>query len=138
MGAEVVIPNGELLNQHLVNRTHDNTFRIVDIPLGVAYGTDLEKAIRILKDLPTKDKRVLANPPPDVVIRQFGSSSIDMQLSFRVRNISEWGAVKSAIILAIDIAFKENKIEIPVPQQDIHIRSISQEQIVSNNEVEKK
>ncbi len=138
MGAEVVIPNGELLDQHLINRTHDNTFRIVDIPLGVAYGTNLEKAIRILKDLPTKDERILANPPPGVIVKQFGSSSIDMQLSFWVKKISEWDAVKSDIILAIDISFKENKIEIPVPQQDIHIRSISQEQVVSNNEVEKK
>jgi len=137
MGSEVVIPNGELLNQNLVNWTHNNNARRVDIPLGVAYGTNLEKAIQILKGLPTKEERVLSNPPPSVIIRQFGSSSIDMQLSFWVRNIREWLVVKSDIILAIDIAFKENKIEIPLPQQDVYIRSISQEQDVSKNEVEK-
>jgi len=130
-GSDVVIPNGELLNQHLVNWTHDNSLRRVDIPLGVAYGTNLQKAIQILKDLPTKDERVLLSPPPWVTLRQFGESSIDMQLSFWAKNIREWIVVKSDIILAIDSAFKENKIEIPLPQQDIHIRSISQEEIIS-------
>jgi len=132
-GSEVVIPNGELLSQHLINWTHNDNFRSVDIPLGVAYGTNLDNAIQILKDLPTKDERVLSNPAPNVIVRQFGSSSIDMQLSFWVRNIREWVAVKSDILLAIDIAFKENKIEIALPQQDVHIRSISEEQIVSKS-----
>jgi small-conductance mechanosensitive channel len=54
-----------------------------------------------------------------VVIRAFNSSSIDMQLFFWVRNIGEWMAVKTDAILAIDIAFKENGIKIPFPQQDL-------------------
>src|SRR5678810_1206209 len=135
VGSDVVIPNGELLNQHLINWTHDNSFRRVDIPLGVAYDTNLEKAIQILRDLPAKDERVLLNPPASVIVLQFSSSAIDVQLSFWVRNIREWAAVKSDIILAIDTAFKENKIRIPLPQQDIHIRSIPQEQAVSKQEV---
>jgi len=135
-GAEVVIPNGELLNQHLVNWTHNNNFRCVDIQIGVAYGTNLERTIQILESLPSKDQRILSNPPPGVTIRQFNSSSIDMQLSFWVGNLRQWPAVKSDIILAIDRAFRENKIEIPLPQQDIHIRSVAKEEIAkkSNHE----
>jgi small-conductance mechanosensitive channel len=125
LGSDVVIPNGDLLNQQLVNWTHENSSRAVDVLVGVAYGTELEKAIQILKDLLTKDERILQQPTPGVIIRQFSSSSIDMQLSFWVRDLREAAAVKSDIILAIDIAFKQNGIEIPLPQQDLHIRSIA-------------
>lgn len=123
-GANVVIPNGDLLNQHLINWTHDKTSRGIDIPVGVAYGTNLDQAMKILKELPAKDERILAYPSPTVIIKQFNSSSIDMQLTFWVRNITELLFVKSDIILAIDHAFKQNSIKIPFPQQEVHVSSV--------------
>jgi len=72
-GSDMVIPNGDLLNQHLVNWTHGNTFRCVDIVTGVAYGTNLAKAIQILKELPAKDKRILSSPAPGVVIQRLAA-----------------------------------------------------------------
>jgi small-conductance mechanosensitive channel len=136
-GSDVVIPNGDLLNHHLVNWTHNNSFRCVDLPVCVAYGTNLETAIQLLKDLPVKDERVLEIPPPNVIIKQFNTSSIDMQLSFWVKNLREFAAVKSDIILAITAAFKDNKIEIPFPQQDLHIRTVTTDGITKTS-VEKK
>jgi potassium-dependent mechanosensitive channel len=124
-GAEVVIPNGDLLNLHLVNWTHGKISRGVEIPVGVAYGTDLELAIKVLKELPVGDDRILSTPAPSVIIKQFNNSSIDMQLTFWVRNIRQWTAVKTDIILAIDRAFSKNSISIPFPQQELHIRSLS-------------
>jgi potassium-dependent mechanosensitive channel len=126
-GAEVVIPNGDLLNLHLVNWTHDNNTRAVEIPVGVAYGTDLKRAIKVLKELPAGDERILSTPAPSVIIKQFNNSTIDMQLTFWVRNIRQWMAVKTDIILAIDRAFLKNSISIPLPQQEVHIRSFSNE-----------
>jgi potassium-dependent mechanosensitive channel len=122
-GADVVIPNSEVLNQHLVNWTRENNSRSVDVPVGVAYGTNLEQAIKILEELPSKDERILLLPKPNVVVRQFSSSSIDMQLSFWVKNITDAVGVKSDVLLAIDRAFKENSIKIPLPQQELHISS---------------
>jgi potassium-dependent mechanosensitive channel len=124
-GAEVVIPNGDLLNLHLVNWTHDNISRAVEIPVGVAYGTDLKRAIRVLKELPVGDERILSVPAPSVIIKQFNNSTIDMQLTFWVKNIRQWTAVKTDVILAIDRAFLKNSISIPLPQQEVHIRSFS-------------
>jgi len=123
-GADVVIPNSEVLNQHLVNWTRESSSRSVDIPVGVAYGTNLEQAIKILQELPAQDDRILLFPKPNVIARQFSSSAIDMQLSFWVKNIADTAAVKSDIILAIDRAFKENSIRIPLPQQELHISSM--------------
>ena len=53
-----------------------------------------------------------------------------------LRNISEWMAVKTAVIVAIDIALKENGIRIPFPQQDIHILSVPKEDPNGKNEIE--
>jgi len=124
-GADVVIPNGDLLNQHLVNGTLANKSRRIEILVGVAYGTDLNNAKKILKTLVTKDERILESPTPDVLIKEFANSSINIQVFFWVRNVRESLSVKSDVISAIDVAFKENNIEIPFPQQDVHIRSAS-------------
>jgi potassium efflux system protein len=137
-GADVVIPNSEVLNQHLVNWTRENTSRSVDVPVGVAYGTDLEHVIKILEELPAKDERILMFPKPNVLVRQFNSSAIDMQLSFWVKNITDTAAVRSDILLAIDRAFKENSIKIPLPQQELHISSLSKEELYNKIDGEKK
>ena len=123
-GADVVIPNGDLLNQHLVNWTLGNTKRRIDILIGVAYGTDLEKTKLLLEELAKKDSRVLRVPTPTVLVKEFSNSAINLRLLFWVPNVLEWTNVQSDIISAIDIAFKENNIVIPFPQQDIHIRSV--------------
>jgi len=128
-GADVVIPNSEVLNQHLVNWTRENASRSIDVPVGVAYGTNLEQAIRILEELPAKDERILLVPKPAVIVKQFSSSSIDMVLSFWVRNITDAVGVKSDIILSIDRAFRENSIKIPLPQQELHISSGPKEEL---------
>jgi small-conductance mechanosensitive channel len=112
-GANLVIPNGDLLNQHLVNWTRENSSRAIDIPVGVAHGTDLERAIKVLKELPASDERILTTPAPGVGIVQFTNSSVDMHLSFWVKNISDSGDVKTDMLLAIDRAFKDNSIQIP-------------------------
>jgi len=135
-GADVVIPNGEVLNQHLVNWTRESASRSIDIPVGVAYGTDLQQAMKILQELPGKDERILMFPRPNVVIKQFSGSSIDMQLIFWVKNIRDAIQAKSDIMLAIDRAFKEHSIKIPFPQQELHISS--KEDIYDKIDSEKK
>ena len=122
-GADVIIPNGDLLNQHLINWTMGNTRRRFVLPVSVAYGTDLEKTRQLLLDLMLSDSRILKNPEPAVMANDFGSSSIDLTLKFWVPHFSIGFDVKSDLILAIDVLFKEHGIEIPFPQQDIHIRT---------------
>ena len=61
---------------------------------------------------------------------------MEMELSFWVHNIREWPAVKSDMILAIDRAFKANRIEIPYPQQDLHIRSMVKDGFTKKTELE--
>ncbi|MFZ4521028.1 MAG: mechanosensitive ion channel family protein [Bacteroidales bacterium] len=122
-GADVIIPNGDLLNQHLVNWTLGSTRRRFDLLLGVAYGTNLEKTTQLLLDLMLKDLRILKNPQPIVLATHFNNSSVDLALKFWVPHFSIGFDVKSDLILAIDVLFRENGIVIPFPQQDVHILS---------------
>jgi len=133
-GADVVIPNGVLLNQDLVNWTLTNTNRRIEMSVGVAYGTDLEAAKELLKDLVAKDDRILSSPPPSVLVENFSSSSIELRLLFWVRDIRQWRMVKSDAMSAIDVAFKQNNITIPFPQQDIYIHSAPDETEENKND----
>jgi potassium-dependent mechanosensitive channel len=122
-GADVIIPNGDLLNQHLVNWTLGNTKRRFEIPVGVAYGTNLDSTRKLLVELMQADKRILALPEPFVQVTTFNNSSIDLVMKFWVAHFSIGFDVRSDLFVAVDELFKEHSIVIPFPQQDVYIRS---------------
>jgi small-conductance mechanosensitive channel len=126
-GADVIIPNGNLLNQHLINWTRSNSSRRVEILVGVAFGTDLEKTKKLLLDLLNNESRIMKYPQPLVLIKDFNASSIDMRVLFWVEHYDTWTAIKSDMISVIDSAFKKEGIKIPFPQQEIQIRNFAGE-----------
>jgi small-conductance mechanosensitive channel len=123
-GADVIIPNGDILNAHLINWTLGSNNRRSTILVGVSYGTDLELAKKILGDILESDDHVLKNPAPVILFQDFGSSSIDIKINYWVGHYMDMSAGKSGLIVAIYKAFNENNIEIPYPQQDLHIKTI--------------
>jgi small-conductance mechanosensitive channel len=123
-GADVVIPNGDLLNQHLTNWTLGNSKARFEIIVGVAYGTNLEEVHQLVIDLLHTQDHVLRYPQPLVVFKEFGSSSIDMNIKFWVGDYTTGITVKSDLIIAIDKLFKEKNIVIPFPQQDVYVKSL--------------
>jgi small-conductance mechanosensitive channel len=124
-GADVVIPNGDLLNQHLTNWTLENSKACFEIIVGVAYGTNLEEVHQLVIDLLQTQDHVLRYPQPLVVFKEFGSSSIDMNIKFWVGDYTTGITVKSDLIIAIDKLFKEKNIVIPFPQQDVYVKSVA-------------
>lgn len=126
-GADVVIPNGDLLNAHLINWTLGGNRRQIEIPLQVAYGTDLDNLQKILLDLLGKEERVMKFPMPVVQLNGFGNSAIDAKVLFWVNDYREAARVKTAVISGIDIAFRKNDITIPFPQQEIYIHNEKEE-----------
>lgn len=127
-GPDIVIPNGDLLNAHLINWTLAGSKRQMDVVVGVAYGTDLQKAKQLILDLIGSNKRIHQNPQPGVLFQNFGPSAIDIKVLFWVRDYKDGADVKSAMIVAIDAAFRENDIVIPFPQQDTYVHSVPQVQ----------
>jgi potassium efflux system protein len=124
-GACLIIPNGDLLSQHLVNWTMGKNIKQLNLTLGVTYNTDLEKVKELLNKILKADERILKNPASQVTPKRFSPNGIDIELLFWVRHIRESGSLTGDIITQINREFKTAGIVIPYPQQDLHIRSIS-------------
>lgn len=122
-GADVIIPNGNLLNEQMINWTKGNSNRRIEIVTSVAYGTDLEKTKKLLLDLLTEDKRVMSFPKPTVLIKELSSSAIEIRVLFWIEHYSTWVQIKSDMIEAIDETFRKSDIKFPSPSQDLNIRS---------------
>jgi len=119
-GSEVIVPNGDLLSQHIINWTLSNHFRRIEIIINVDYKSDLRMVEKILKDILAKQDIIEKTPEPMVLIHSFSESSVDFRLLFWC-DIGLWISVKSELLMKIFDAFRENKISIPFPQRDIHI-----------------
>ncbi len=119
----VIIPNSEVINSSVGNWMHTDSVRRILIAVGVAYGSDVEKVRELLLETVKDDDRVATFPPPFVYFADFGASSLDFQLRFFIRDIMETPSVESDVRFRIDKAFRENEVEIPFPQTDLHIRS---------------
>ena len=121
--ASILIPNSQLIGERIVNWTHrDNTLRR-KIGVGVAYGSDIDLARRLLLQAALAHPHVLQSPEPFVRFSDFGSSSLDFTLYIFTSIEYGWMA-ESEIRFEIDRIFRENGIEIAFPQRDLHIRSI--------------
>ncbi|MET0464254.1 MAG: mechanosensitive ion channel domain-containing protein [Chitinophagaceae bacterium] len=134
-GADIVIPNGDLLNAHLVNWTLGGNKRQMEVLLGVAYGSDLSLVQNIIADLYKADERILEYPSPGVIFEKFGDSAVNGKALFWVRDYREAAAVKSRLMIDIMNAFDKHGISIPFPQQDIHLYR-SDGQALNNNNTE--
>ncbi len=120
----VIVPNSEFVGGRVVNWSHGSEVVRLHIPVGVAYGTDVLLVKKVLIEVAHGHPKVLRDPAPKVVLDLFADSSIVFKLLVFTNDIAKKNSTISDINFAIDAAFRENKIEIPFPQRDLHIRSI--------------
>ncbi|GAB3227902.1 mechanosensitive ion channel family protein [Algoriphagus aestuariicola] len=118
---EVVIPNGNLANSEVVNYSSQPTRRI-DIKVGVAYSTDLQKAREVILDILKKDERVHAEPQPVVFLQNFGDSSLDLVVRAWADTGNLWPVYFDSME-KIKSAFDSNEIEIPFPQRVVYAKN---------------
>jgi len=123
---ELVVPNKEFITGRLVNWTLSDRILRVVIPVGIAYGSDTDLAVRLMLKAARENAMVLDDPPPSVIFKEFGDSSLNFDVRAFVPSIESFLPVKHELHMAIDRAFREAGVEISFPQRDIHIRSISQ------------
>lgn len=121
-GVEYIVPNETLVSNIVQNQSYSDTTVRISTTLGVAYGSDLELAMRLMKEAAVKHPRVLAEPGPGVLLTRFSDSSIDLELGFWITDPEEGtGNVRSDINLAIWRTFREHGVEIPFPQREIRL-----------------
>jgi len=122
--ADVIVPNSELISGQVTNWMLSDTTGRARIPIGVAYGSDVQKVKQILLRIADEHPEVLTDgsvPGPFVLFREFADSSLNFELRCHIRNIDNRLRVISDINFAIDKAFREEGIVIPFPQRDVHI-----------------
>jgi small-conductance mechanosensitive channel len=123
-GADVIVPNGSLLDSNVINWTHSDRRRRLKVAVGVAYGTDVARVMELLLEVGRNQPQVLKNPEPDVLFVGFGESSLDFELRVWVGQFQDGAATRSAVTVEVNRVLQENSIEIPFPQRDLHLRSV--------------
>jgi potassium-dependent mechanosensitive channel len=126
-GADVVVPNGTLLSEKLINWTLSDMNRRLDVNVGVAYGVDPKRVLALLSEVAAATPGVSEDPPPAVIFTGFGPSSLDFGLRAWTDNFADWVAIRSALTVRVHDALVEAGISIPFPQHDLHLKSVSPE-----------
>lgn len=122
--ATLLIPNSEFISGQVTNWSFKD-FRVRrSINVGVAYGSDVEAVRRILLEIADTVMDVYKYPKPAVLFTDFADSALLFQLRVWT-HVDKGIIVETEIRFAIDREFKANQIEIPFPQQDVHIRSVA-------------
>jgi potassium efflux system protein len=121
---ELIIPNKEFITGRVLNWTLSDQVNRVVISVGIAYGSDTERAAELLLKAAKEHPAVLVDPAPKVTLESFGQSALNFVLQCFLPNLEQRSTVIHELHMAIDRAFREAGIEIAFPQQDVHVRSI--------------
>lgn len=125
-GADMIIPNADLVTNQVTNWTLKNRKVRIIIPVGVAYGSDIPRVIETLKASTEAHSMVAKYPAPQILFLRFGESSLDFELRVWITDIDQMLTAKSDLHQEIDRRFREAKIEIAFPQRDLHVRGVDQ------------
>jgi small-conductance mechanosensitive channel len=122
-GSEIVVPNGDLLSQSLINWTLSDKKRRIELIIGVGYGSDMKLVHSVLEDVLSRE-RILKVPTPKVYMQTFNDSSVDFRVLFWVESMDIWIDVRAEVMSTIFEKFAENNIEIPFPKRDLYLKSV--------------
>lgn len=121
--ADVIVPNSELISNQVTNWMLSSHIGRLKAAVGIAYGSDVNQVMEILKQIANSHPEVISNNdayPTRVLFLAFGDSALNFELRCYVKNVDNRINVQSDINLSIDAAFREHNIEIPYPQRVIH------------------
>jgi small-conductance mechanosensitive channel len=120
---EYLIPNENLMTSQVENWSYSSREVAINIPVGVAYGSDLEQVEKLMLEAVAGVPRVLSFPSPGVLLSAFGPSSIDMTIVVWIDDPEGGvGNVRSDILKAVWRLFGDHGVQIPFPQQDLNLK----------------
>jgi len=118
---ELLVPNREFIANQVLNWSlSDDVLRLM-IPVGVAYGTDIDKAMALMEAVAQEDSRVIDDPKPFVTFDEFGDNSLLLTLRAYVGSPNKRFETVSRLNVAINKKFRENGIVVAFPQRDVHL-----------------
>jgi potassium efflux system protein len=130
LNEHIIVPNSYFLQQKVINRSFSDPRMCVVIPVGVAYGSDVENVRDLLLEAAMEEHAaspvVLASPEPSVSFIGFGDFALKFELNVWIEDPRKLGLIKSNLNFRINRIFSENHIDIPYPQMDLHIKSMAE------------
>jgi small-conductance mechanosensitive channel len=142
-GAEVIVPNGMLISDRVINWTLSDRRRRITMSVGVEYGTPAQRVIDLLVEVAQANPKVLSDPAPHAFFDNFGDSSLDFKLRAWI-NVSDGSfsnthlAMRSELAVAIQQALEDAKIGVPFPQRDLHLINVPPNLVLDPDEAKPK
>ena len=142
-GAEVIVPNGMLISDRVINWTLSDRRRRITMSVGVEYGTPAQRVIDLLVEVAQANPKVLSDPAPHAFFDNFGDSSLDFKLRAWI-NVSDGSfsnthlAMRSELAVAIQQALEDANIGVPFPQRDLHLINVPSNLVLEPDEAKPK
>ena len=120
---EITLPNALIANAKIVNESGGLNSKIrIRLPVGVAYGTDIDQVCDVLQNVAERHLEICADPLPRVRMRGFGASSLDFEVLGWIVNPEDRGRIVHEMLVAVYKALAREGIEIPFAKQDIYVK----------------
>jgi small-conductance mechanosensitive channel len=121
----IIVPNADFITQRVTNWSYEDPRVRFRIPFGVAYGTDLPKLRTLMLEVADEHPKALKDPRPELFFVGFGDSSLNFELAaWSSESTISPRQFRSDLFFAIERKLRENGIEVPFPQQDLHVRTV--------------
>ena len=124
-GAEVVVPNGMLLADKLVNWTLRSRRRRIDVDVVTNYGADPQQTIELLIGIAGKVEGIALAPPPVAILTGLATGTLEFTLRAWTTEQTDWVTARSLLSVKVRDGLAAAGIEVPLPQRDLHLRSVS-------------
>ncbi|HZR83572.1 MAG TPA: mechanosensitive ion channel domain-containing protein [Candidatus Binatia bacterium] len=120
-GADVIVPNGNLISGQVTNWTFADRTRRIDVQVGVSYDADPERVLALLRDVGRRHPAAMKDPEPTALFLRFGESSLDFELQVWTNRFEMTPQIRSDLGVSVLRALREAGIEIPFPQRQLHL-----------------
>jgi small-conductance mechanosensitive channel len=124
-GADVVVPNGMLIADKLVNWTLTGTRRRINVDLSTTFSADPRRTVELLDSIARSVDGVSFSPPPNVIVTGLTAGALDFSVRVWTTERADWVMVRSELAMKIRDGLAEAGIEVPLPQRDLHLRSVA-------------
>jgi potassium-dependent mechanosensitive channel len=120
-GADIIVPNAQLISERVTNWTLSDQLRRIDLPVGVNYGAEPKKVIEVLEAVARAHPRVLSHPPPQGLLTGYGDNSINFELRAWTDQFDNWPQIRSDLAVALYDAVHAAGMQFPFPQREVRL-----------------
>lgn len=122
----IIVPNSAFITEQVVNDSFSGDKLRLHVDVGVSYGSDVDKVTEVLMSVANSHEKVLKSPPPTVILKNFGDSSLNFTLRIWTQELWFFDLLMSELRYEIVRQFHENGVTIPFPQRDLHIKTVAE------------